>query len=94
MGKEYFDQENLDIIKYVTTAFRRPCCYRLSQTSIHKGSDQLALCRPIMRLHHTADDKPAILQENVGNPILFLCLGVSRNINGVIVPVDNGWSAC
>ncbi|EXJ76464.1 uncharacterized protein A1O5_00972 [Cladophialophora psammophila CBS 110553] len=65
--------------------------------SIHKENfdqESLDTLTPFHRLNHARDGGQSISTADIANVILFLSVEASRNVNGVIVPVDNAWSAC
>jgi len=55
--------------------------------------ESLDILEPFHNLNRTPDGGQSISSEDIANTILFLSVDASRNVNGVIVPVDNAWSA-
>ncbi len=49
--------------------------------------------RPFHRLNHNAEGGASISAEDIAQAILWLSIDDSKNVSGVILPVDNGWSA-
>ncbi|KAF7596080.1 hypothetical protein BBP40_003342 [Aspergillus hancockii] len=65
--------------------------------AVHNSSqetdlDALETLKPI-HATHMPDGKPYILPEQVAQTILFLVSSRSAQVNGILVPVDNAWSA-
>ncbi|KIX98607.1 uncharacterized protein Z520_05908 [Fonsecaea multimorphosa CBS 102226] len=56
--------------------------------------ESLSIMTPFHQLNHARDGSQSISTDDIANMILFLSVEASRNVNGVIVPVDNAWSAC
>ncbi|OQU94837.1 hypothetical protein CLAIMM_01129 [Cladophialophora immunda] len=56
--------------------------------------ESLDMMTPFHQLNHARDGSQSISTDDIANAILFLSVEASRNVNGVIVPVDNAWSAC
>ncbi|KAG0647958.1 Short chain dehydrogenase andC [Hyphodiscus hymeniophilus] len=55
--------------------------------------ESLDILKPFHDLNHTPDGGQTISPEDIANAILFLSVDASRNVSGIIVPVDNAWSA-
>jgi enoyl-[acyl-carrier-protein] reductase (NADH) len=46
----------------------------------------------VHQIHRHPDEAPSITVDDIARSILYLASDSSAGVNGVILPVDNGWS--
>ncbi|KAJ6585141.1 short-chain dehydrogenase/reductase SDR [Mycena capillaripes] len=68
-------------------------------TNITTGQDQSKwdmpsfMVQPIHSLHFNMTTGEGVMQpETIANVLLFLASDLSKDLNGVVLPIDNGWS--
>ncbi|KAF7346523.1 hypothetical protein MSAN_01880400 [Mycena sanguinolenta] len=74
-------------------------CPGMVETNIHVGMDQskydmqaLGQLGAVFAIQQQLNGENMISAESIANVLLFLASDLSKDMNGVVLPVDNGWS--